>query len=397
MAYEKINAAIALASNSPGVSTGYGVQAQYLVDRFTRHGIDTAALSNYGLEGMQTTIKTPYGKVAHYPKGQTPHSIDVVKPWFDDFTKKHEGKPNALLTLYDVWIYNPITFDAPIISWVPLDSVTMPPEVRKFLDRDNVTPIAMSPHGKRQIQEEFGYEPDYIPHAVDTSVYKPTNKVLGAHPRNVMGIPKDAFLVSIVAANKSNGMIHRKALAEQILAFSAFQKKHKDAYLYLHMVPDNRYGGFRLDTLLRACGVPAEAVIIADSDRLRTGYDQKDLAGVYTTTDVLMNASYGEGFGVPILEASACGTPSIVGNWSSMPDIAGPSSLAVHGQPFWNNAQQCWWSIPIVDYLVKALEEMYERERGVDHEAIKWAKNFSVEAVWNWYWMPFLKRQFGHE
>lgn len=395
MAYERLSGALALASNTPGIGTGYGVQAQYLIDRLTRHGIDTAVFSNYGLEGSRSWIKTPHGRVAHYPKGQTPHSVDVIQPWFTDFMADKLDKRRALMTLYDVWIYNNVEFDGDVISWVPLDSVTMPPEVKRWLQRDQVTPIAMSPHGQRQIKEEFDIEAAYIPHAVDTSVFKPTQKMFGKKTRRVLGIGDDDFLVSIVAANKSNGMIHRKALAEQILAFSLFRKDHPDAYLYLHMTPSNRFGGFRLDVLLKACGVPAEAVIIADDDKLRVGYDQKDLAALYTASDVLLSASLGEGFGVPIVEAQACGTPAIVGSWTAMPDLAGPSSLLVTGQPFWNNHQAAWWTVPSIDSILSALKQVYDRDRGQDDQAIEFASQFALERVWSWYWMPFLREYFG--
>ena len=50
--YEKIKGLISLASNSPWAPTGYGMQANHLVDNFVRHGIRTAVLSNYGQEGQ---------------------------------------------------------------------------------------------------------------------------------------------------------------------------------------------------------------------------------------------------------------------------------------------------------------------------------------------------------
>ena len=56
MTYTKLKGAISLASNTPGVPTGYGVQGQMLVERMKRHGIDVAALSNYGLEGRMDTL-----------------------------------------------------------------------------------------------------------------------------------------------------------------------------------------------------------------------------------------------------------------------------------------------------------------------------------------------------
>jgi glycosyltransferase involved in cell wall biosynthesis len=396
MNYEKVKGAIALASNSPGAPTGYGVQASYLVPRLLRHGIKTAVLSNYGLESQKETISTPFGKAAHYPKGYSPYSEDVIPHWFQDFMSDKIGVPGAVLTLFDVWVYNKLNFSGNIISWVPLDHVTMPPAVAKFITRENVTPIAMSPHGQRQMKRDLDINSTYIPHGVDISVFKPTNKIRGVSTRKFMGVPEGAFLVSIVAANKANGVIHRKALAEQLLAFAAFRKKHPDAYLYLHMTAKKTFGGFDLSALLPAVGLTTESVIIADEEQLRFGYPQKELAALYTASDVLLAASYGEGFGVPLIESQACGTPVITGNWTAMPDLVSENSYLVDGQPFWNEAQMAFWNIPSIESIIKALELAYTERRGRDETSIEFAKNFAVEKVFTNYWLPFLKDYFDN-
>jgi glycosyltransferase involved in cell wall biosynthesis len=391
MTYEKIKGAIALASNSPGAPTGYGVQADYLVPRLLRSGIKTAVLSNYGLETKKETISTPYGKALHYPKGYATYSEDVIPLWFEDFMTDKPLIPGALMTLFDVWVYNKLEFDGKIISWVPLDHVTMPPAVAQFLQRPNVTPVAMSPHGQRQMKKDLNIDSVYIPHSVDTSVFKPVDKIKGVSTRKYMGVPEDAFLVSIVAANKANGLIHRKALAEQLLAFAAFRRKHSDAYLYLHMTGRKTFGGFDLGALLPAVGLTPESVIIADENQLRFGYPQKELAAFYSASDILLAASYGEGFGVPLIEAQACGTPVITGNWTAMPDLVGETSYLVDGQPFWDEPQKAFWSIPSIESIVQALELAYEERRGRDEVSIEFAEGFALERVWNDYWMPFLK------
>jgi len=81
-----------------------------------------------------------------------------------------EDLPHALMTLYDVWVYkNPKLDDMPIVSWVPLDHVSMPPIVLAWLKKENVTPVAMSPHGKRQM-EQLDIPSVYVPHMIDIHV-----------------------------------------------------------------------------------------------------------------------------------------------------------------------------------------------------------------------------------
>lgn len=54
-----------------------------------------------------------------------------------------------------------------------------------------------------------------------------------------------------------------------------------------------------------------------------------DLVAIINQAEVLLYPSYYEGFGIPILEAQACGVPVITSNISSMPEVAGDSALLV--------------------------------------------------------------------
>ena len=391
MTYEQLTGAISLASNTPGVPTGYGVQAKLLVDRLKRHGLDVAALSNYGLEGRMDTLDTEYGTIPHYPRGVTVYSGDVMKLYHEDFLAGRDIS-NAILTLYDVWVYleQPQLDDQNIWSWTPIDHITTPYKVEQWCRKDNVTPIAMSEFGKKQL-EKSGIDAWFIPHAVDTSVYKPTHEIAGQPIRDYYGLKEDDFLVGMVAANKANGQIHRKAYAENILAFSLFKRNHPNAYLYLHTDPSKVYGGFNLLTLIKIVGLEQSDVLFPDPHKYRMGYSDEEMAALYTGMDILLHASYGEGFGVPAIEAQACGTPTISSGWTASLELAGPDSYLVEGQPFWDEAQLAWWQIPLVSSLTAALEKAYERGQQEFPDTIEFAKRYDVETVWDNYWMPFLK------
>ena len=53
-----------------------------------------------------------------------------------------------------------------------------------------------------------------------------------------------------------------------------------------------------------------------------------DLATLYNAAFAFLYPSLRESFGIPLVEAMACGTPVITGNTSSMPEIGGPDILA---------------------------------------------------------------------
>jgi glycosyltransferase involved in cell wall biosynthesis len=56
---------------------------------------------------------------------------------------------------------------------------------------------------------------------------------------------------------------------------------------------------------------------------------ERELRDLYVHAACLVLPSLGEGFGLPILEAMACGTPVVTANTSSLPEVAGDAALLV--------------------------------------------------------------------
>ncbi len=86
-------------------------------------------------------------------------------------------------------------------------------------------------------------------------------------------------------------------------------------------------------------GLPARFVQHA-LKKLNTPYDrtkfvtpgyirEEDLAEIYRLSEVFLFPSLSEGFGMPVIEAMACGTPVVASKISCMPEIAGDAALLV--------------------------------------------------------------------
>jgi glycosyltransferase involved in cell wall biosynthesis len=61
-----------------------------------------------------------------------------------------------------------------------------------------------------------------------------------------------------------------------------------------------------------------------------TGYvPNRELPSIYSQAEVFLYPSLRESFGIPILEAMACGVPVITSNTSSMPEVAGDAAVFV--------------------------------------------------------------------
>ncbi|MYI40844.1 MAG: glycosyltransferase family 4 protein [Chloroflexi bacterium] len=57
--------------------------------------------------------------------------------------------------------------------------------------------------------------------------------------------------------------------------------------------------------------------------------DDADLPALYSGARTLIMASLYEGFGLPVLEAFACGCPVISSDRSSLPEVAGEAALLI--------------------------------------------------------------------
>jgi glycosyltransferase involved in cell wall biosynthesis len=73
----------------------------------------------------------------------------------------------------------------------------------------------------------------------------------------------------------------------------------------------------------------AEAERHGDRVRILGFVDEADLPALYRNAALFAFPSLYEGFGLPVLEAMACGTPVVCSNVSSLPEVAGDAALLV--------------------------------------------------------------------
>lgn len=370
-------------TNAPWCKTGYGQQAAQLTPRLIQDGHQVAIHANYGLEGTNTV----WNGIEIYPKGLAPYSDDVMVAHYQEWAHRRPEANPLLMTLFDVWVFKSKSLDTvpSIVSWVPVDHTPTPPDVLAWCAKPNVTTVAMSKFGQ-QMLFNAGVDAVYAPHGIEP-VFKPTPSTRGVSGRQLMGIPEDAFVVMMNAANKGNHP-PRKAFGENLLAFAVFATTHKDAYLYLHTDMMGT-SGVNLKTLANACGIPEDRVIFADPYAMRVGVDNEVLAALYSSADVLLACSMGEGFGIPVVEAQACGTRVITTNQTAQPELNGDGWL-VDCQPYWDVAQASWFHTPYVREIVDALNHAYDAPRGVSQKAVEFAKQYDADAVFNEFWRPIM-------
>ena len=375
-------------SNTPWAGTGYGTQTKQVVERMHRDGHAVAVNANYGLQAT----KMMWEGIPVFPMGVEQYSNDTVRPNFASWKKENPDNPAHCFVLFDAWTMPKKMYEGvPVSVWCMVDHQPIPPQVLSVLQWENVTPIAVTKFGLDQMQRAGLDKATYIPMAIDTNLYQPTETFEGQTGRSIMGFDDDKFVVSIVNANKSSSAAgtHRKAWAENVLAFSIFAQDKPDARLYLHTERYGNYGGLALDFLLKAVGLQPEQYKFVNQHAQHNGIPNEAMAAIYTATDVLLASTLGEGFGLTLLEAQACGTVAVANNFSAQPELLGDGWLT-EGQPYWDGAQLAWFNTPNIPSIVDGLEAAYKRGRSRSDKARAHAKQYDADLVWDQYWRPYL-------
>ena len=119
---------------------------------------------------------------------------------------------------------------------------------------------------------------------------------------------------------------------------------------------------------------------------------EQQMVNWYSGIDVLTACSYGEGFGLPLIEAQACGVPVITTDGSTMSELCG-AGLLVSGTPFWSDGHAAWWKRPDVDDIVQAYESAYTAWQDntlPKQQAREFALQYDADRVLEQYWVPVL-------
>jgi glycosyltransferase involved in cell wall biosynthesis len=135
------------------------------------------------------------------------------------------------------------------------------------------------------------------------------------HMLDAYGI-KRPFVLSV-------GRLEEKKNTRRIVkAFDAFRRRHPAVLLRLVLIGKPGYGYEKVEEAMCESAYK--------KDIIHPGWiKEKDLVLLVNAAEALLIPSLYEGFGLPVLEAMACGTPVIAGTRSSLEEIGGDAALYV--------------------------------------------------------------------
>ncbi len=298
--------------------TGYGTQTDLFTRALRDAGHDVAISSI--VPDMWRKDKNGFQV---YPSGsRCMYGNDLILGHVADF------KADVVVSCMDTHIMNAQKFSRFWwVGWQVVDSDPLPPELARVAPIAR-TRLAMSKFGARVIKEA-GFDCDYVPLAIDCNVFRPCPssdrpqakrelaRIVHADP-----FDEDTFLVVMNSANMS-----APSRKNFYAAFAGFEKARQilskqgiRAVMYCHTEPTGAiHKGEDLCTMAESLHIPIKSLFFPPQYPLLTGRITPEfLRGVYCAGDVFLHTARGEGFGLPIVEAMACGCPTIAPHNSSM-------------------------------------------------------------------------------
>jgi glycosyltransferase involved in cell wall biosynthesis len=298
-------AKIVYMSDSPTVSTGYGRVSKEL----------TVALHNAGHEII--VIGWGYqGEPHDYPFEIVPCNTHRENFGEDKLASIiQDYRPDILFTLGDPWMsdFVPHMEERKTLCWIsyfPIDGYPIPPEWHSWLKNIDI-PVVFSKFSFGLVKEILGRNPFYIPHGVDTEVFKPLEDTKSIK-QDILG-RDDLFVVGCVARNQP-----RKNLPALFKAFAKFAQNKNDVALYMHS--QIRDVGWNLDELVARFNLGDKAYSTNGFNAM-TGVSDSELNRLYNMFDVMALPTMAEGFGLPILESQSAGTPVLVTDFSACTEL----------------------------------------------------------------------------
>lgn len=293
--------------------------------------------------------------------------------------------PGVLLTLL---LNNPadpnrvLMQHSPIISYVPCDGVNLPPDWTTLVPQLTDV-LVMSKWGQQHYSPSqvvyHGVEPDQWWPVEEKPITTSSGEVLRDKEdcKRAFGYSASDFLVGRIDTNSG-----RKDFGATWAALVPAMKKHKNIKAHFHC--SNRENpAIKFPALFSREPEVADRFYTPAMKTDYEGWPQQDMNALVNAFDVVMTTSRGEGFGLTIAEAVACGVPVIAQNVSAIPEVVGPGGVLIEPQRLLAHpgGQDNW--LANVPAFTEALLDLYDNEPKRQDLGIKGTQHARANFSWD--------------
>lgn len=377
--------------DSPTVSTGFAKCTRFACEALHSAGHEITVLGINEFGDPHSYPYPIYPAIQPLDHGHDPFGVSRLPSMIARI------KPDLVVLLNDPWnvpayfeqidaaIEQGLSADLvpPIIGWLAVDSRN-----QRGADCNRLAHVIVWTEFAGEELVRGGYEGVYsiVPLGVDLSIFNPRDKAESRAktcPAHIASNP-DSFIVGVVGRNQP-----RKRLDLTIEYFAEFLSRTgaDNAYLYLHVSPTGERG-CNIKSLVKYYGLTGK--VILSSPVAGFGIYEEQMPALYSSFDVYLSTSQGEGFGLPALEAAACGVPIVV------PDCGGFSSWIPDGSAIKVHCSGAALTAPLNSYpytiggipdraaTVEALSRLYVSQsdcRELEYRALQMAQGLTWESA----------------
>lgn len=270
----------------------------------------------------------------------------------------------------------------PIISYVPCDGTNLPVAWQKIQQVTNM--VVMSEYGRSMYPAA-----KVVYHGIDTNQFWPvaerpittsTGIVCETKQdcKEAFGFERDGFLV--LRVDKNSG---RKDFPATFKALVPVMKRHEDIQVDFHTQSKQNMSGVDIEVLIaREPEISTKRWFLPGMTDSWIGWAQEDLNALYNAADLFVSTSRGEGYGLTLVEALACGVPVVAQNVSAIPEVVGPGGMLIEPQRLITvpSGEDIW--LADIDAFSDAIEFLYshpERRAELSEAGIK-----HVRSLFSW-------------
>jgi len=351
-----------MCSEASFLSSGFGIYAKEILSRLHNTGkYEIAEFASYGVVNDPRDKTIPWKYYANAVKENDPRHKEYTSRGDNQFGRWRfekvllDFRPDVVIDVRDYWMshYEGISPLRKFYHWILMPTVDSEPQQEEWMDTylsaDAI--FTYSDWGAEVLKKQSSDKVNYIATAspgVDLQTFKILpNKI---EIKKTLGLPLDSLIIGSVMRNQK-----RKLIPELMISFRKFldileqsgNPLGEKTYLYLHtsypdmgwdipeLLKDNRLSNRVLFTYAcRKCSFTESTVYLGPNrtcprclnksmtmPSVTNGITSEKLCEIYNTFDLYVQYAICEGFGMPQVEAGACGIPIATVEYSAMVDI----------------------------------------------------------------------------
>jgi glycosyltransferase involved in cell wall biosynthesis len=338
-------------SNSPLGVSAYSKITKAVTGFLQKQGYPICVAVNWGHEGAELECEG----VKLYPR----IGVGMSEKWAVESAKDFNA--DLMISMYDQWALGSLgqwlrEACMPDVQIPMFDHAFISEPLKKRLS-EAFEIVSPTKYGETLCRQAGFTNLTMIPFGCDTNIYKPSD-LPKPELRASIGFPDCDFVFGIFSMTRL-----RKGIPYALEAIKMVSEANPDlkAGIYIHGLHTEEYD---LIKILDALDL-TKMTRFPDEFHYHLGWDELQMAKAMNSVDCIVQAGFGEGFGLPTIEGMAVGVPVIGSNHTAFTELISPVAPELLAPPlgeFWVETVPCKVYLPNVEKLADILDKIMDTD-----------------------------------